>query len=85
MVEQNETEAKAKGVSLSIGSSPITATNVVLTKNEIKMKKNDCKDFFEAVGFEDGTDVKMMLKQIGFGMVLGLALVAACCLGELFT
>lgn len=49
------------------------------------MKKNDCKDFFEAVGFEDGTDVKMMLKQIGFGIVLGLALVAACGLGELFT
>lgn len=49
------------------------------------MKKNDCKDFFEAVGFENGSDVKMMLRQIGFGMVLGLALVAACCLGELFT
>ena len=49
------------------------------------MKKNDYKDFFEAMGFEDGSDVKMMLKQIGFGMVLGLALIAACGLGELFT
>ena len=49
------------------------------------MKKNGTKDFFEAVGFEDGNDVKMMLKQLGFGMVLGLALVAACCLGELFS
>ena len=49
------------------------------------MKKNGTKDFFEAMGFEDGGDVKMMLKQLGFGMVLGLALVAACCLGELFT
>ena len=49
------------------------------------MKKNECKDFFEAMGFEDGSDMKMMLKQLGFGMVLGLALVAACCLGELFS
>ena len=49
------------------------------------MKKNGTKDFFEAVGFEDGNDVKMMLKQLGFGMVLGLALVASCCLGELFS
>ena len=30
VVEQNETEAKAKGVSLSIGSSPVTATNSFL-------------------------------------------------------
>ena len=49
------------------------------------MKKNECKDFFEAMGFEDVSDMKMMLKQLGFGMVLGLALVAACGLGELFT
>lgn len=49
------------------------------------MKKNGTKDFFEAMGFEDGSDMKMMLKQLGFGMVLGLALVAACCLGELFS
>lgn len=49
------------------------------------MKKNDCKDFFEAVGFENGSDVKMMLRQIGFGMLLGLALIAVLGLGELFT
>ena len=51
----------------------------------MKIKKNCTKDFFEAMGFENGDDVKMMLKQLGFGMVLGLALVAACCLGELFS
>jgi hypothetical protein len=49
------------------------------------MKKNDCKDFFEAVGFENGSDVKMMLRQIGFGMLLGLALIAVLGLGELFS
>lgn len=49
------------------------------------MKKNDCKDFFEAMGFEDGSDVKMMLRQIGIGMVMGLALLAACGIGELFS
>ena len=49
------------------------------------MKKNDCKDFFEAIGFENGSDVKMMLRQIGFGMLLGLALIAVLGLGELFT
>ncbi len=49
------------------------------------MKKNDCKDFFEAVGFENCSDVKMMLRQIGFGMLLGLALIAVLGLGELFS
>ncbi len=49
------------------------------------MKKNDCKDFFEAIGFENGSDVKMMLRQIGFGMLLGLALIAVLGLGELFS
>ena len=49
------------------------------------MKKNDCKDFFEAIGFENPDDVKMMLRQIGFGMVLGLALIGMLGLGELFT
>ena len=49
------------------------------------MKKNDCKDFFEAVGFENGSDVKMMLRQIGFGMLLGLAPIAVLGLGELFS
>ena len=48
------------------------------------MKKNDCKDFFKAVGFDDPDSLKMMLRQIGFGMVMGLALLAACGLGELF-
>ena len=49
------------------------------------MKKNDCKDFFEAIGFENGSDVKVMLRQIGFGMLLGLALIAVLGLGELFS
>lgn len=49
------------------------------------MKKNDCKDFFEAVGFEDSDSVKMMLRQIGFGMLLGLALIAILGIGELFS
>ena len=47
------------------------------------MRKN-VVDVFEAVGFENGDDVKMMLKQIGFGMVVGLALLAVLGLGELF-
>ena len=47
------------------------------------MKKNDCKDFFEAVGLEGS--VKEMLKQIGFGMLIGLGLIAVLGLGELFT
>ena len=46
------------------------------------MKKNDCKDFFETIGLEGS--MKEMLKQIGFGMLLGLGLLLACCLGELF-
>ena len=49
------------------------------------MKKNGTKDFFEAMGFEDGSDMKMMLKQLGFGMVLGLALLVACGIGEFLT
>lgn len=49
------------------------------------MKKNDCKDFFEAVGFENPDSVKMMLRQIGFGMLLGLALIAILGIGELFS
>ena len=48
------------------------------------MKKN-LVDFFEAVGFENPDDVKMMLRQIGFGMVIGLALLAVLGLGELFS
>ena len=49
------------------------------------MKKNGTKDFFEAIGFENPDDVKMMLRQIGFGMVLGLALIAVLGIGELFS
>lgn len=48
------------------------------------MKKN-LVDFFEAVGFENPDDVKKMLRQIGFGMVIGLALLAVLGLGELFS
>ena len=47
------------------------------------MKKN-VVDFFDAVGFENPDDVKMMLRQIGFGIVIGLALLAVLGLGELF-
>ena len=47
------------------------------------MRKN-VVDFFEAVGFENPDDVKMMLRQIGFGMLIGLALIAVLGLGELF-
>lgn len=47
------------------------------------MKKN-LVDFFEAVGFENPDNVKMMLRQIGFGMVIGLALIAVLGIGELF-
>lgn len=48
------------------------------------MKKNAC-DFFEAIGFEDADDVKMMLRQIGFGIVVGLACLAVLGLGEIFS
>ena len=47
------------------------------------MKKN-VVDFFEAVGFENPDEMKMMLRQIGFGMLIGLALIAVLGLGELF-
>lgn len=48
------------------------------------MNKKNVVDFFEAVGFENGDDVKMMLKQIGIGIVIGLALLVVLGLGELF-
>ena len=48
------------------------------------MNKKNVVDFFEAVGFENGNDVKMMLKQIGIGMVIGLTLLVVLGLGELF-
>lgn len=48
------------------------------------MRKN-VVDFFEAVGFENPDEVKMMLRQIGLGMVIGLALIAVLGLGELFS
>ena len=48
------------------------------------MRKN-VVDFFKAVGFENPDDVKMMLRQIGFGMVIGMALIAVLGLGELFS
>ena len=54
-----------------------------ITKKGIIMKKCT-KDFFEAIGFEDGDDVKSMLRQTGFGMVIGIALIAVLALGELF-
>ena len=47
------------------------------------MRKN-VVDFFEAVGFENPDEVKMMLRQIGFGMVIGMALIAVLGIGELF-
>ena len=46
--------------------------------------KKCTKDFFEAIGFEDGDDLKSMLRQIGFGMVIGIALIAVLAIGELF-
>lgn len=46
--------------------------------------RKDVVDFFEAVGFENTDEVKMMLRQIGFGMVIGLALIAVLGIGELF-
>ena len=46
--------------------------------------KKCTKDFFEAIGFKDGDDLKSMLRQIGFGMVIGIALIAVLALGELF-
>jgi len=63
----------------------IIQSESVKLKTKIKMKKNGCKDFFEAIGFENPDDVKMMLEQIGIGMVLGLALIAVLGLGELFS
>jgi len=48
------------------------------------MRKNDFMDFFEAVGFENPDDVKMMLRQIGCGIMIGLALIAVLGIGELF-
>ena len=47
------------------------------------MRKN-LVDFFEAVGFENPNDVKCMLKQIGFGIAIGMCLIAVLGLGELF-
>ena len=44
------------------------------------MRKNDCKDFFQAVGLEGS--VSEMLKQIGVGMVIGLALLAVIGVGD---
>lgn len=48
------------------------------------MKKNGTKDFFEAIGFENPDDVKSMFKQIGFGIAIGMCLIAVLGLGELF-
>ena len=47
--------------------------------------KKSINDFYEAIGFEDVDDAKMMLKQIGFGMLLGLALIAVLGIGELLS
>ena len=44
------------------------------------MRKNDCKDFFEVIGLEGS--VSEMLKQIGVGMVIGLALLAVIGVGD---
>ena len=55
----------------------------LLTKNKIIMKKNGTKDFFEAIGFENPDDVKSMLKQIGFGIAIGMCLIAVLGLGEM--
>lgn len=47
------------------------------------MKKNGTKDFFEAIGFENPDDVKSMLKQIGFGIAIGMCLIVVLGLGEM--
>ena len=45
------------------------------------MKKNDCKDFFEAIGLEEET-MKKMLMQICIGVVIGIFVLSIIGIGN---
>ena len=51
VVEQNETEAKAEGVSLSVGSSPATATKKIFVCETpaARLVNSDLYDSFETI------------------------------------